>query len=213
MKLTLNNYLNESRDKQISTTLMNGLIHENCKSYLKLIKGLLPMYRGMSTKHISGEKTVRKNRKPLGMSVKEANMSNKWLEENGHARRDKSVLCTSSTKHLELFGSRCFIFPLNPIVKYTWIDAEDINIADFTTGWGVGLLKDYLTNQRGVVNLDAEHRVSNAKKDVPDYFHTNNLFRKAHTKGYEMWIECSSYYYVTDFIVKWGVNQQIFSVI
>ena len=91
-------------------------IQKECSYYLSLTGGK-PFYKGMS-KMLGdfGKKKVRKDRKSLGMLSNEADGLNKWLVQNGHCDRSKSVIASSSRSHCSEFGSS--VFAIYPIGKF-----------------------------------------------------------------------------------------------
>jgi len=203
-------HLNESSPQlEIPSNIFNDEIHKNCKQYLKLIKGLDPMARGMYSYYEFGIKDVRKDRHPYGMSNKTANEFNKWLASQGHTRRDISVLCTSNTKSAELFGRINWIFPKDRIKSYTWVDTDDVNTYG-ANGWQPNTISaGLIQSEGGELSTYSQLAIDELSKPFPDFFHTNYLFRKAHAKGYEMWIDCDKYYYVSMSYHKWNKNKQI----
>ncbi len=207
-------YLTENKSK-----LINSLIQENCKPYLKLIKGKTPLYRGMDYKNniwgdiLTGQKKVRTDRKPRSHTpLKYFKIINTWLEKNGHNRRDNTVICINDKTRLAMFGAPYKIFPLGKI-SYTWVDSHDFNITDNSSGWQSGMF-NYLPYIKA--GKEAEDRFNKdyklkMSKPVIQYFHTDDNFDKGYNKKYEFWIKCKSYYYVSDLTgTKWDKNKQIF---
>lgn len=201
-------HINEM-DKRLLYGDMNELISKNCKQYLNLIKGKMPLYRGMKSRHDYGVKDVRKDRKPFGMTDDQANILNKMLEKDGHARRDQSVLCSPDIDHVEMFGDDiCYMFPLDKIKKYTWMEAKDMNMDD--DGWSQDVMslieyeatkhlydyedEDDMIRRYVKVNAWAARKI--LKKPVEEHFHTNTGFNTAYNKGWEFWFDCKQYYYV-----------------
>lgn len=195
----------------------NDRIQNNCKSYLKLIKGKMPMVRGMSRVETSngeayiGMKMVRKDRKPYGMSTGEADAINKMLQMNGHARRDRSVLCTSNIDHVDMFGVAYHIWPKDKM-RYTWIETEDINL-DSAGEWSGETVDAWYNISKVDVTSKLHDRYSDVLSDLTkpfeEYFHTNKGFNTAYNKGYEMWFETDAFYFARASLYYWHKNKQI----
>jgi len=193
---------------------MNDLIHDYCKPYLKLIKGKNPLYRGMDYRTAEwgnvwiGQKGVRSNRKPKGTQQFYFNKFNQWLEQNGHNRRDNTMICTSDKEWAEGFGGHgvYYVFPYGKI-SYTFVESMDININDETTGWTPYTIENFFE----IENFDESDFKLN--KPFADYFHTDEKFDLAYKKNYEIWFKCKSYYYVIASqpnYIKWDKNKQVF---
>ncbi len=174
---------------------INTLIHKNCKQYLKLIGHRKPLFRGMDGNPEVGIKDVRKDRQPFGMSNEEADFLNAWLQKNGHARRDKSVMCTSDGEHVDTFGEPYYIFPLDPITKYTWFWSQDMNV-EGDAGWNWDTLYAWMKDQMGKASNIQKSTLKKLKMPFEDFFTTNKEFNYAYDHGYEMWIDCDKYYFV-----------------
>jgi hypothetical protein len=206
--MRLRRHINESEEFDLDN--INSLIHKNCKQYLRLISGKTPLLRGMKSERLDdpfvGIKDVRKDRMPFGMSPTEANFLNDWLQKNGHARRDKSVICTSDKEHIEVFGDSYMIFPLDPIKKYTWLHSQDMNL-DGDVGWEWSTLMSWMKNEKGEATDIQKNTLSRLKMPFSDFFTTNNEFKYAYDRGYEIWIDCDKYYYVGT-KSKWNTSKQ-----
>ncbi len=215
--MRLQKHLNEGFTSYWDTPLddINSRIHQYCKTYLRLIKGKLPLYRGMETGNIDiGQKSVRKDRKPYGMDNDTARALNRMLQKNGHARRDKSVLVTSDEAHTEMFGKTYFVFPKDKM-KYTWIEVPDINMVDALTGWNpmtlnawilIDLLNGATLNPK-MFDMYAD-ALDDLKKPFENHFHTNKGFNTAYKNEFEMWIETDSYYFADSKLYHWHKNKQ-----
>ena len=156
-----------------------------------------------------GIKDVRKDRVPFGMSSEEAKVLNDWLQKNGHARRDQSVMCTSDSSHIETFGDPFMIFPLDPISKYTWFWSQDMNI-DGDAGWEWRTLPSWVKDKKGEATDIQKNTLSRLDMPFEDFFTTNSNFRKAYSSGYEIWFDCKQYYYVTAGAwLKWDTVKQM----
>jgi len=210
--MRLKQHINESQE-ELDLDNINTHIHKNCKQYLKLIGHRRPLLRGMSRDRLDdpyvGIKDVRKDRMPFGMSKEEANFLNAWLQKNGHARRDQSVMCTADSGHIETFGDPFMIFPLDPIKKYTWLHSQDMNI-DGDAGWEWATLMAWMKNEKGEATDVQKNTLSRLKMPFADFFTTNKEFNYAYNNGYEMWIDCDKYYYVlTGGWSKWDAVRQM----
>lgn len=195
--MRLSRYINEDIIDDVEKIhSFNESIHKKCKPYLNLIKGKRPLIRQMYMDEI-GIKKVRQDRASRGMGSYQAAVLNNWLQENGHVRRDKSVICISRP-HLN-FGRNYYIFPIGKF-DYTFVESEDINFNDRDTGW-------YRDTVSDAIRLDFELSKPDLKKPFKDYFHTNKKFNMAYDLEYEMWIKCKEYYYIVEW--AWDENKQI----
>jgi len=190
IKMRLQNYISESYiylPDEINT--INNFISKECGPYLKLIRNKNPLYRGMHHKDQFGVKSVRSDRRQRGYSIEVSiyKQLNEWLEENGHNRRDNTVICTSNRDWVDQFGDLYMIFPMGKI-SYTWIYSNDFNISDKKTGWVPFATTQYL-------EMDND---SDLLKPFDEYFVTDKKFNVAYKKGYEFWIKCNKYYFVKD---------------
>ncbi len=205
--------ITEFNERQLDD--INTKIHKECKTYLRLIKGKIPLYRGMETRGVDiGLKTVRKNRKPTGMGEDEARALNKMLQKKGHARRDGSILVTSNKDHTYLFGSPYYVFPKDKM-KYTWIETADINISDDRVGWHQQTIDAWIQIilLKGELLTPVRDRLyqgilDDLQKPFEDYFHTNKGFNTAYDNEYEIWIETDSYYFADANLYHWYNNKQ-----
>ena len=193
--MRLYNFLNEKDVIDLNNQLQefNDNIHKYCKPYLNMIKGKEePLMRGMTIKgdNFIDVKKVRKNRKAQGMLDNEVEVLNKWLEENGHNKRNVSVMCKNpkDPSKLELFGDNvCYIFPIGKM-SYTYIRADDINIDDRRLGWKPEAIKDHL--------IDGEENLRYLSLGFEEYFVTDRSIDDAYYNNYEIWINCDKYFYV-----------------
>lgn len=176
----------------------NELVHKNCKQYLKLIRGKdHPLYRGMYWINSTlGEKAVRQDRVAKGMGSYQAAVLNKWLQENGHVRRDKAVIATSSSA-VRVHGERYFIFPVGKF-EYTYVESKDINVDDKRTGWYIGAIEDVI--EYGFDDMKDYKRLP---KEFSEYFHTNKGFDKAYKNQFEIWMNSKSYYFANELKTEW----------
>jgi len=176
----------------------NEVINKECKPYLKLLSQYKdPLYRGISgvPKNAWGAKKTRKDRRPKQMPKNVADYLNGWLQKVGHARRDKSVLCSPSSELLRIFGAPFYIFPAGKI-KYTWVESSDINFVEPNTGWLGSATPEAFWgfHNDGPNAFMDDSTLRNLKQPFKDYFHSDD-FTKGYTKGYEFWFECSHYYF------------------
>lgn len=190
------NWLNE----ETNVDEINKAIQKDCQPYLRLIKQINNniFTRSMEdTRANFGKKKVRKNRKPQGMKSDIFKKFNKWLQKNGHNRRDKSV--SVSAESSELFGARQLFFPIGKF-SYSWISAKDVNVSDKVTGWYNVAVDDYFLNPE-LLDLD---------KSFAKYFHTDEGISTAYKNNFEVWFNCDAYYYVETIFHEWDTdNKQI----
>jgi len=188
--MRLYKYINEQTKKIDDLDWLehvNKIIHKDCGPYLRVINNREPLLRGMNATEPYGSKRVRKDRKPQGMLMDEFIAFNKWLEERGHNRRDKSFSATS-TSHVALFGNPYFVFPIGKF-SYTWLKAKDINMPHKPTKWDHNHFTQYLLGR--IKEKDTK------MKDIESYFVTDRAIKVAIRNGFEIWINCDVYYYVT----------------
>ena len=219
--MRLQHYINEGIDTdEDMINDLNGILKNDCKPYLKLIKGKDPLYRGMyientlgnqildTTSRDVGIKNVRQDRNPKGTNKTTFKKMNTWLAGNQHNRRDDTVLCTTDDVWASGFASLYYIFPIGKI-SYTWIDSKDFNRNSKETGWRGGAPDMYMDNDERSNPYNPV--LSKLKKPFPKYFHTDTDFNTPYKKGYEIWIKCDSYYYVyVDLNIVWDEKYQVF---
>ena len=193
--MRLEQYVNENINHFIDEMPIDtqNLIRRNCKKYLKLMNSMGPFYRGMYRKLKPGQiivRQVRKDRSPMGMNKTLFKKLNKWLSDNGHIRRDKSVCVISNYDDAQEFGEPSYFFPIGNF-KYSWIKSKDINIDDFSTEW-IQSNVDYF--------FDDEHEYEMSdhidRKEFPTFFTTNKGIEIAYRNKYEVWFDCKEYYLV-----------------
>lgn len=187
------NYLNESSDD------INKFIYDICKPYLNLIKRINNnvFTRSMETATSDfGIKNVRKDRTPKGMGPVVFKKFNRWLQDNNHNRRDKSV-SVSAESH-ELFGDRFYFFPIGKF-SYSWIESRDVNMEDNKTGWYAEAPRLYFENPE---TFDTTYGDA-LWKPFADYFHTDEGISTAYKNNFEVWFNCNSYYYVSANYYYW----------
>lgn len=179
--MRLHNYITESDEDALEK--FNSVIQRSCKPYLKLVKGKDPLYRTMKRGSFKGKQQVRKDRKPRGTSQALADNINKWLEKNGHNRRDQSLITTPNYNYARLlFSAPVFmVFPIGRF-SYSWVPSKDWNSSD--SEWSVGSFRNYLLAPD---MLDDEY--SSAIK-------TDKGFNDAYYNDYEIWFNCKEYYYI-----------------
>ena len=193
--MRLKDYLNEQKMQLVTTDYDEkiNIIKRDCKYYLKLLKGKKPMVRGMKADIIDNndmtKKQVRQDRRPKGMSTRTANAFNKWLEENGHVRRDRSVFLTSGIDFIKsMHGEPYYIFPIGKF-NYTWVKAKDVNLTDGFTGWDAVYVEAYFRD-------DFNRDLIDGLDDFPKFFFTNTGFDTAYNEKYEIWMDCKEYYFI-----------------
>ena len=197
-------YLNEQTYIKEAIEI-NDLIYSNCRPYLRLIDQLdgKLIKRGLDVTESFGEKRVRKDRRPLGMSYDIFKLFNEWLEKNGHNRRDRSV--SASSKVNELFGKEYYFFPIGDF-SYSWLESKDVNMDDRRTGWYQTAPDEYFQDPE---NFDDDYKIS-LDKPFADYFHTDRGISRAYDKGFEIWFNCDKYYYVDPIYYEWDNKEKIF---
>jgi len=188
------NYVNENIGHYLDdmTDDIRKLIEKDCKKYLKLVKNTGPFYRAIWNKLRYGEilkKKVRQDRQPKGTSNINFKRLNKWLEKNGHMRRDKSVSVTSSEKNASEFGIPSDFYPIGNF-SYSWIKAQDLNLDDESTGWVQSNI-DYFFDSDSEFELEMDDE---DRKNFPKWFTTNKGIEIAHRNKYEVWFNCKEYY-------------------
>lgn len=187
-------YINEvSLKEDMHIDDINKMIHQDCKHYLNITQGKYIFKRGMLYVDIFGKKQVRQDRKPRGMKTELFEKLNKWLQKNGHIRRDKAVIAANIKNTTSMFGDVYWMFPIGKF-DYTWLMAKDMNMYDDRTGWDSLSVEKFF--ERGFVN------------DIPgefkDYFVTNSSLKMAWTQHYEIWFNCKEYYYFSTSMFGWN---------
>lgn len=201
---------------------INKMIQSNCKEYLSLIKGIDPLFRGMTNiAKVFGIKDVRQDRKNHGnLTTSQYNRFNDWLEKNGHNRRDNTVICSSDTDWVSTFGMPYMIFPMGNI-SYTWMESKDFNVENGESGWqynAAGRFIDYNPEYHNMfskdkkdtsLTFDTDYR-EHLRKPIKNYFHTDRGFKVGYRKEYEFWIKCKQYVYVRDDdTIVWDSKYQV----
>ena len=189
------------------------VIKKNCKPYLTLLKGKVPLCRGIkinkrteSKDDLSlfyGQKHVRKDRHPQGTPEEEFKILNKWLAKNKHARRDQSISVTADQERGDFFGSNSWIFPVGKF-KYTWVKSKDFNHSNkfvnyYTTEYDLPIDEDYVTISDFLKAWDKGKPMDSRglkKADLSRFITTNKGFEEAYKKDYEIWIDCKEYLYI-----------------
>jgi len=196
--MRLTGYINETYKAIEDIDNLNARIQKDCKPYLKLIRqSKEPMYRGMLNKGEMGIMDVRQDRRPMQMDYHAAKYLNDWLAKEGHARRDKSVLCSPGTDLLKIFGKPFYIFPIGK-VKYTFIESEDINFTNTKTGWQGDMANCFwvFRDQQFRHNnyTYCERQMTSIRKPFKDYFHSKD-FMYGYRQKWEFWFECKQFYF------------------
>jgi len=201
--MRLRNYITEEwqmqkkSSKELSIEQMNlelfiKDIKGKCKPYLNLLGGREPLTRGMRIVSPTdfGIKAVRKDRKSLiGMSSTEVKKINQYLEYIGAARRDRSVIASSTVSNSKamMFGDLYWIFPIGRF-DYTFVFSSDFNWSG--PGHSMDDFRKYIKYEYW------------KDPDVPEVykpensFMTNAGFDNAYDKEFEIWFECDKYYYM-----------------
>lgn len=196
-------YINEELEDiiQMSPKEQSALIKKDCKYYLNLTKNTGPFNRAIHEKSLQREiikKKVRTDRTSLGMNQGVFDKFNKWLQKNGHVRRDKAVSASSSGPSLQKFGNIGYFFPIGKF-NYTWVKTKDINIDDIKNGWRQNEVDLFFFNQE----TEYKHQIPTNKelidksiKQFPKFFTTNKGIEIAHKNKFEIWFDCKEYYIV-----------------
>jgi len=228
--MRLQQFITESTTVEIENVHeLNKLIHKDCKPYLSLIGNRKPLYRGMVEDAKIGVKSVRQDRRPLGMTGQVAKQFNKWLKKNGHVPRDKAVFATSDKDAIDMFGKVFYFFPIGKF-NYTFIRSEDANIEDPETGWHHDLLDIMFPTPTGSNFYDISGFIKYNYKPSDDcyslgdniirpaslkgkmscienafkkYFVTNKNFNEIYKEGYEIWFDCEKYYFANEDHYLW----------
>jgi hypothetical protein len=190
-----------------------------CKPYLNDIKkyNITPFFRGIQNLNVYGDtfgsKEIRQDRKPKGMDTIKFRILNTWLEENGHVRRDRAVIASSSASHASIFGEVCVIFPTGDY-SYTWIKGKDMNqfYSDSENYKALQCLyyltmtkeelNDFFWHMEGdwnirekLIKMYGENIVNNYKSIVKQIFTTNKQMDVAYDNMYEIWFGGTTKYY------------------
>jgi len=214
--MRLNKYVNESEKSDEGIKEVIKLIKNDCKPYLKTISNKTPFMRGIAKVKSSlkypdpgfirtyGLTHVRQDR--MGLSnrsntkidgVMFFDLLNKWLRENGHADRSKSISCTSDNGTAGYFGSPFFIFPTGKF-DYTYVKSPDFN--EDSLWWAADVMETYLKYwARG----DLRPFEAMNEFDPDRAFTTNKGINEAWKNGYEIWFQCKSYYYIDAYQNTW----------
>ena len=226
--MRLQNYITEYNDKKITDDWEKviKILKKECSQYLKESKGEW-FLRGIDSRVIGtnelGYAEIRKNRKSKGTPDKSFKKFNKWLQKNGHVRRDQAISATSDDTHIFLGAGNTstVIFPVNGY-KYTFVKAKDINgdydyndwystiVEDYfghDSLFGFGLGPEHLRWKRddmmanGVdprqVNNDYNKEVRRwLDKEFPKFFISNKKMGMAWGNQWEIWFSGKGYYYV-----------------
>lgn len=182
--------------------MWNDYILDDCKPYLQLMKktGMIePLFRshnvqgGIMDNEIHAFSTI-KDRKPKGMDKKTFDAFNKWLQKNGHARRDKSISTTPLREIALDHGSPRHVWPMGKF-KYTYIlGAGDINSgSQVSYNYGTEYTEyhpEFIYRMIFSENKeDKEHARDIIEKNI-----SSTNFKKGVSSGSEIWIECDNFY-------------------
>jgi len=190
-------------------------IAKDCKLYLNLLSKhniVEPFFRGISrskSDEVFDMKTVRKNRVPKAMDKQVFEEINEMLEEEGYARRDRSVIATSHFEWTKIFGIPHMFFPIGKF-KYTWVKSFDFNSLKGKSGISKNLESflrgQYFDEDKGeIITFDdfSDEFIEDALEELKKYIFKNKGISVAHDKKYEIWFECDKYY-----VVRMGENDK-----
>jgi len=184
-------YLNEE-----NIGIFNKNIQKDCQYYLNITKGIYMFKRGLQNQTKGyGVKSVRQDREPRGMNRWEFENLNKWLDENGHVRRDKAMIAANLKGSSSIFGPVYHVFPIGKF-NYTWLWANDMNFNDSSTNWKSYYVREFLKF---------------GKEKVPEfevYFHTNKGIKEAWINEYETWFDCKQYYFFSTSKFGWNAKEK-----
>jgi hypothetical protein len=178
-----------SEGKLVSTNVKDAgkFIMKNCKHYLGLLRGKDPLVRGMKIYVGEGglgvlwKRSVRQDRRSRMSGPKGRVVINKFLEEYGHVRRDKSVI--ASSKGRVEFKPWYRIYPIGRF-DYSWVRSRDFNFDEGS--WPGDSLAWMEQDELFKVLID---------QDGMGNIVTNKRFGVAYDKKYEIWMDCKEYYF------------------
>lgn len=204
--MRLNNYLIQEEFFDAGFDNFVDAIKSNCKPYLKKIGNNYrgPLLRSMMRSKNYGYKTPRQNRESQGTSHKTFKSFNKWLEKNGHLRRDKSVSCTTDEQVIDVIpGIIHWVFPIGKF-KYSWIKSTDVNIPDMETGWGgnVWLAQYFNPDFKGITVNSKRINMFGEPDNLNDWIFTNKKFKTPWKNEWEIWFS-QPYYYMKQPAIMW----------
>jgi len=230
--MRLVHYINEYKSKEYSLSRIEAakMIEKNCSKYLKETKGNWFVRQindndVIFQKNELGYRQIRKNRRPQGMNKTLFDWFNKWLQKNGHVRRDQSVPMTSDRKHILIVNPMiCFI---EGNYDYTWAATSDINDNYLhKTKWYNNIVSDmynidnntpeavvgpqnmynqlYNLYSKSMSHKNLEKYINSVatewvSKYFPTFFFTNKGMQKAYKNKYEIWFKAKGYYYIKPF--------------
>lgn len=173
-------------------------IKKDCQPYLKLLKKSnvkSPLFRGMNNRDFFGEEMVRKNRQPSGTSPYYFPLINKLLKKKGFPSRSESIIATFDKSHVSIFGSPYFIFPKGNF-KYAYFKGTDFNwISNRASPGDLEWKFSEIVKGRGFESIEKDTEVINKSIDILMVNNKNLL--DAYKKGYEIWVDCNEYYYIS----------------
>lgn len=189
--MKLKRYLLESSGRKIkfeSSKELRDTIINDCKKYLDLLKGKNPLYRAVQ-ENVNNKsllkKDVRKMRMPSGTPLDEFIGINKWLTQQGHTRRDESVIASVTRRFM--FGNPYYFFPIGDF-DFTFVKSKDFNFSNDKSGW---YPRDFASE---ILYYGEKSELSKATTKWNDYFFTNKNFEFAYRMDYEIWFNCKNYY-------------------
>jgi hypothetical protein len=194
--MRLQQYINESKMESMATDIdeIIEIVKRECKQYLKMMKGKLPLTRGVYVNIRSGgtaklyRKDVRQDRASLG-GIPYNDEMNKWLVKNGHLDRRKSISVTSNVGNAKDFGQPFVIFPLGKF-SYSFVDERDFNDLWFLL---------YKSPFRDSPEIYRNQLDSLYKEQLGPHITTNKQFDVAYIKHFEIWMNPKQYYMISTF--------------
>lgn len=194
--MRLTQYITEDTNINVTVPELADILKKDCKKYLKLLKGRIPLFRGMSSHNLVGLKKQRKDRKAVMMIKNLLTIVNKYLKEKNLPLRTESMICTSDeSRARNFFGSNTyFVFPKDNF-KFAIVRSSDINFSSSNFKWDV----TELSHMASKYSVEQDDEIYNKIISMLDYGLDGNsqkAFDEAYEKKYEMWFDCNEYYYV-----------------
>jgi hypothetical protein len=200
----LKQYLTE-KEVFYSAKVFTEAIKNDCTDYLYLI-GQGDVFRkgsrALRKLNDPGVKKVRTDRKPKGTNIEAYKFVNKWLDRNKCARRDRSVICTTSPFQTALFGPLFYIFPIGKNLKYAWIKSKDFNEVSSDSFWDIYDFEDAIRRED----------IGDAERMLNDNIECSYI-STAQDKQYETWFECKEYYFISEVLAKNEIYKRAFKKI
>lgn len=200
--MRLTQYITEDREVKVENMdELVKLIKKDCKNYLKLLKGRVPLFRGMDViqDYAVGLKRQRKNRKPRLMPKRSLVFIDEYLDKRLLASRKESMIATTDESRMQSFGNkRCFVFPKG-IFQFAMVRSSDMNFTSIKTGWTPNDIHRYIFEYYKSTDKYEREELRIKIYEILDSTIDGNsqkAFNEAYRQQYEMWFDCDEYYYV-----------------